>query len=279
MREIVKRETREIYRKIKQEWEQKYATGVQWQTIAESAIEQQIERLKLDKELQQKKIESDSKRPAVVAPQDVGKDKRPPKEGRQKNLDQKKIDQAKRPGKPAKPGTPDQEQMDRECQEAVKAAANITRGVKGKQNQKIAKSEDERSPRGTSLSRNNQGKMGSVHAPTFIPRETGRPGPRGLNGGVLPPPPYQYEKKWFCDNCQNSHGGLICPCPICNVVGHIYYLCPHRDEKESQGVVPDKNWEPPVKVCEICGTEHTGPCTLGQKQNPQIQAMLATKQP
>ena len=34
-----------------------------------------------------------------------------------------------------------------------------------------------------------------------------------------------------------------------------------------------------MKVCEICETEHTGPCTLGQKQNPQIQAMLATKQP
>ena len=33
-----------------------------------------------------------------------------------------------------------------------------------------------------------------------------------------------------------------------------------------------------MRVCEICGTEHTGPCTLGQKQNPQIQAMLATKQ-
>ena len=62
-------------------------------------------------------------------------------------------------------------------------------------------------------------------------------------------------------------------------MGHIYYLCPHKDEKESRGVVPDRNWVPPVKVCEICGTEHTGPCTLGQKQNPQIQAMLATKQP
>ena len=62
-------------------------------------------------------------------------------------------------------------------------------------------------------------------------------------------------------------------------MGHIYYLCPHRDEKESRGVVPDKNWVPPVKVCEICGTGHAGPCTLGQKQNPQIQAMLATKQP
>ena len=56
-------------------------------------------------------------------------------------------------------------------------------------------------------------------------------------------------------------------------------MCPHRDEKESRGVVPDKNWEPPAKVCEICGTEHTESCTLGQKQNPQIQAMLATKQP
>ena len=126
------RETREIYRKIKQEWEQKYATGVQWQTIAESAIQQQIERLRLDKEFQQKKIESDNKRPAVVAPQDVGKDKRPPKEVHPKNSDDKETDKAGRAGKPAKPGTPDQEQMDRERQEAVKAAANITHGVNGK---------------------------------------------------------------------------------------------------------------------------------------------------
>ena len=111
--------------------------------------------------------------------------------------------------------------------------------------------------------------MGSVHTPPFVPKETGRnSGPRGTNGRVLPPPPYQFEKRWFCDNCQNSHGGPICPCPICNVVGHIYYLCPHRDEKESQGVVPDKNWEPPVQVCKICGTEHTGLCTLGKKQKP-----------
>ena len=122
--------------------------------------------------------------------------------------------------------------------------------------------------------------MGLVHALTFVPRKTGQnSGPRGTNGRVLPPPPYQFEKRWFCDNCQTSHGGPICPCPICNGVGHIYYLCPHRDEKESRGVVPDKNWVPPMKVCEICGTEHAGPCTLGQKQNPQIQAMLATKQP
>ena len=68
-------ETRKIYQKIKQEWEQKYATGVQWQTIAESTIQQQIERLKLDKDLQQKKVESNDKRATVVAPQEVGKDK------------------------------------------------------------------------------------------------------------------------------------------------------------------------------------------------------------
>ena len=160
----------------------------------------------------------------------------------------------------------------------MKAAADITRGVNGKQ--KMIKSEDKKSPRGTPLSKNNRGKMGSVHTPTFVPRETGcNPGPRGTNGRLIPPPPYQSEKGWYCDNCQTSHRGPICPCPICNGVGHIYYLCPHRDEKESKGVVPDKNWMPPVRVCEICGTEHAGPCTLGQKQNPQIQVMLATKQP
>ena len=32
------KETQEIYRKVKQDWEQKYATGVQWQIIAEKAI-------------------------------------------------------------------------------------------------------------------------------------------------------------------------------------------------------------------------------------------------
>ena len=61
--------------------------------------------------------------------------------------------------------------MDRERQEAVKAAADITHGVNGKQ--KIIKSEAEKSPRGTPLSKNNQSKMGSVHTPTFVPRETG----------------------------------------------------------------------------------------------------------
>ena len=121
--------------------------------------------------------------------------------------------------------------------------------------------------------------MGSVHAPTFVPRELRRnPGPMGMNGKIIPPPPYQPRKEWYCDNCQTSHGGPICPCPICDRVGHIYYLCPHRDEKESKGVVPDKSWTPPIKVCEICSTEHEGPCTLGRKQNPQIQEMLATKQ-
>ena len=165
------KETREIYQKIKQEWEQKYATGVQWQVIAESAIQQQIEKLRLDKDIQQKKIESNNKRPTVVAPQEVGKDRRPPKEGRQKNSDEKETDKVRRVGKPVKPGTPDQEQMDRERQEAVKAAADITRGVNGKQ--KIIKSEDEKSPRGTPLSKNNQSKMGPVHTPMFVPRETG----------------------------------------------------------------------------------------------------------
>ena len=94
--------------------------------------------------MQQKKIESDNKRPAVVAPQEVGKEKCPPREGHQKTSVEKEADKAKRVGRPNKPGTPDQEQMDRERQEAVKAAANITHGVNGKQ--KIVKSEDEKSP-------------------------------------------------------------------------------------------------------------------------------------
>ena len=108
------KETREIYRKIKQDWEQKYATGVQWQIIAEQAIQQQIDRLRLDKELQQKKAESKDKRPTVVSPPDLGEEKRPPRESHQKASVGKEADKAKRVGRPNKPGTPDQEQMDRE---------------------------------------------------------------------------------------------------------------------------------------------------------------------
>ena len=172
------RETKEIYRKVKQDWEQKYATGVQWQTIAEQAIQQQIERLKLDKELQQRKAESKDKRPAVVVPPDLGKEKCPPRESHQKTSVEKEVDKAKKAGRPSKPGTPDQEQMDRERQDAVKAAASITYGVNGKS--KAVKREDKRSPRGTPPSKNNQGRMGSVHAPPFVPRKTGRQsGPRG----------------------------------------------------------------------------------------------------
>ena len=106
------KETQEIYRKVKQDWEQKYATGVQWQIIAEQAILQQIDRLKLDKELQQRKAESKDKRPAVVAPPEMGKEKCPPRESHQKTPVEKEVDKTKKTGRPSKPGTLDQEQMD-----------------------------------------------------------------------------------------------------------------------------------------------------------------------
>ena len=254
------RETRKIYQRIKQEWEQKYAAGV----IAESAIQQQIERLRLDKELHQKKVETGDKRLTVVAPQEVGKDKQPLKEPCQRTSVEKEADKVRKVGKPIKPGTPDQEQINREREDAVKAAVNITCGVNGKQ--KVIKTEDDKSPRGTPPLKNNNGKMGSVHTPTFVPRELRRnPGPMGMNGRIIPPPPYQPRKEWYCDNCQTSHWGPICPCPICEGVGHIYYLCPHRDEKESKWVVPDKSWTPPTKVCEICGDRVWGTLYCGTK--------------
>ena len=77
----------------------------------------------------------------------MGKEKRPPRESHQKTPVEQEVDKTKKTGRPSKPGTPDQEQMDRERQDAVKAAANITRGVNGKS--KAVKREDERSPRGT----------------------------------------------------------------------------------------------------------------------------------
>ena len=92
----------------------------------------------------------------------------------------------------------------------MKAAANITRGVNGKR--KIIKSEDEKSPQGTLLSKNDQGKMGSVHAPTFVPRETGcNPGPRGMNGRVLPPRRINTRKGGFVITARTRMGDRYAP--------------------------------------------------------------------
>ena len=98
------KETREIYRKIKQDWEQKYATGVQWQIVAEQAIQQQIDRLRLDKELQQKKAESKDKRPTVVSPPGLGEEQRPPRERHQNTSVEKEADKLKGVGRPNKSG-------------------------------------------------------------------------------------------------------------------------------------------------------------------------------
>ena len=90
------KETQAIYRKVKQDWEQKYATGVQWQIVAEQAIQQQIDRLRLDKELQQKKAESKDKRPTVVSPPDLGEEQRPPRERHQKTPVEKEVNKTKK---------------------------------------------------------------------------------------------------------------------------------------------------------------------------------------
>ena len=64
----------------------------------------------------------------MVAPPEMGKEKCPPGESHQKTPVEKEVDKTKKTGRSSKPGTLDQEQMDRERQDAVKAAASITRG-------------------------------------------------------------------------------------------------------------------------------------------------------
>ena len=267
--------TNEMYSRIKKEWEYKYSTGVQWQIIAETAIKQLMEIKQLSAETQKKKNGDNIKRPTLVAPQDLGDVNQKHKETRARNSSEGETGKTRKVGQSGRQGPPTPKEMTRAREDAVKAAADITGGTNDSKSVRAngGKGTPRSSPR-----QNNNGQMGSVYTPPFVPRDARRRvGPVDGSGKIISPP-YPPKREWYCDNCQSSHGGPICPCPICKRVGHIYYLCPHRDEKESNGVAPDKNWTPTPALCHICGTKHEGPCTLGYKQNLKVQEMLSQRQ-
>ena len=248
-------ETRRIYQQVKQDWDQKYATAEQWRNIAITYLQQQTERQRLQKELQKKK-ELIDERPPLAMPNGVNRVNTDSAEAKEEEIMRGRT----KNGHPT-PHFPTSEEVNKAKEEALKAAASMTGGKTNRNN---------------SLNNSSNG-MGSVHTPEFVPRG-GNYQPLVGNGRQIPPLSYGSRNEWFCDNCQTSHGGPICPCPICHKVGHIYYLCPQRDEKESNGVVPDRNWSPSERLCEICGAVHAGFRTLGQKQNRQIQEMMAQRQ-
>ena len=71
------------------------------------------------------------------------------------------------------------------------------------------------------------------------------------------------------------HGGPLCPCPICWQKGHLYYHCPDRDKKESvEGAYQQMQTPEDSPVCQTCGQKHEPPCTIGLKQQSQIQRQI-----
>ena len=88
-------------------------------------------------------------------------------------------------------------------------------------------------------------------------------------------PGYQQARQWYCENCTMVHGGPLCPCPICQQKGHLYYHCPNRGKKESiEGAYQQMQTPEDGPVCQTCGQKHGPPCTIGLKQQGQIQRQI-----
>ena len=75
-----------------------------------------------------------------------------------------------------------------------------------------------------------------------------------------------------------THDGPLCPCPICKQRGHLYYNCPDRDKKESiEGAYEQMKLPEDGPLCGTCGQKHEPPCTIGLRQQSQIQEQIRQK--
>ena len=225
---------------VKNEWEQKYQSAMGWRSIAEIAIQQQVDREIISNQTQQKKIPPREQRPPVVSPDDLktsSNEKKKVKENRERKTSP--LTETRQVGKPNKLGVPSEEQMQKERAAALAAASDIARnGNNGGQRTTYVTSE----PNEISRSRN--------------------------------PPSYHSLREKYCENCQKTHAGGLCPCPICDYDDHVYYECPLRSEKEgTKSAVSSMQVPESGPWCEICHLYHKPPCTLGLKQ----QANFATR--
>ena len=104
---------------IKGEWEQKHQMAVGGKGIAETVIQQQIDRENMDKILSEKKVTLTERRPSVVSPDEVKTpmERRESKEKREKDKRDSPLTETRQVGKPNKFGVPSREEMlkDREA--------------------------------------------------------------------------------------------------------------------------------------------------------------------
>ena len=164
-------------------------------------------------------------------------------------------------GKPNKLGVPSQEEMQKDREAALQAASIIAGNGNGNLKN------------GTKLLTE------TVNAPEFVPRRNGKQ--RGVGEKAVTsqpqPPPYYMVKESFCENCQGSHVGHSCLCPICGQGGHWYYECPQRDLKEGMHKTPEDIQFLQGPLCQICHLNHELPCTIGLKQHKQVQEAFSQR--
>ena len=164
-------------------------------------------------------------------------------------------------GKPNKLGVPSPEEMQKDREAALQAAS--IRAGNGNGNLK----------NGTRLPTE------AVNAPEFVPKRNGKQGGVGDKAVTShpQPPPYFMVKESFCENCQGSHVGHSCLCPICGRGGHWHYECPQRDLKEGMHKTPGNVQTFQGPLCQICHLNHEPPCTIGLKQHKQVQEAFSQR--
>ena len=242
---------------IKRDWEQKHQTAVGWKGIAETAIQQQIDRENMDKILSEKKVTLTERQPSVVSPDEVKTpmERRESKEKRERDRRESPLTETRQVGKPNKLGVPSPKEMQKDREAALQAASIIAGNGNGN------------FKNGIKLP------MEAVNAPEFIPKKKERQG--GLGEKIVTsqpqPPPYYMIKEQFCENCQQVHIGHSCLCLICSQGGHWYYECPQRDLKEGTHKTLVNTQPVAETLCPFCHLNHKPPCTIGLKQHKQVQ--------
>ena len=237
------------FQMIKDDWEQQYQAANSWKNVAEAILRQQKDKEEIATLLKQSKVSLAEKRPVVVSPDKFTNSKQDKKSKTkvpyEESIDAKPPVEVRKMGKPHT-GVPLPEEMQKDREVALQATMNITGG-------KVSSPTKE----GISCRKDSHLEKSQTFAP----------------------PGYQQAGEWYCKNCNMVHSGPLCPCPICQQKGHLYYHCPDRNKKESvEGAYQQMNTSEEGPVCETCGQKHEPPCTIGLKQQGLIQRQIKHNQ-
>ena len=132
----------------------------------------------------------------------------------EESIDTKPLAEVRKIGKP-RTGVSSPEEMQKGREAALQATMNITGGKVSSQTE----FRDNLSSRKTD--KRNKGGVSSRKDPPLGKTQT------------FAPPGYQQAGEWYCENCNMVHSWPLCPCPICQQKGHLYYHCPDRNKEES----------------------------------------------